>query len=266
LRDLDAGCSVADVFQARPPVFQPVACGAPLPIWDLAPTDRLAANPSRPDSYFITNRLSIHLGEAPLPKFDDGYVYGDLHYHSQGTDNEGESAYALRPTLQAMRAMGLDFLFATDHASDSGQVTDIDEIFINDLHLPSWTPDFIADYAKRLAASQAVGAQTRTNAARDTNPQRFRTLRAWLNDPGGANGKAWCLRLGCQTSRPEQGGTAAPAIGPFDQPHWLGAGSPLHRAGSRDHWRTAGHQCQDGAAARLWRLVPSSAGHWCRFQ
>jgi hypothetical protein len=53
-------------------------------------------------------------------------VYGDLHYHSQGTDNEGESGYAHRGVLQAMAAMGLDFLFATEHASDSAQLVNAD--------------------------------------------------------------------------------------------------------------------------------------------
>src|SRR5262249_8622649 len=82
------------------------------------------------NGYVITTSLSVRLGDA-LPRFDEGWVYGDLHYHSQGTDNEGESAYSYRSTIQAMRAMGLDFIFATDHASDSGQVTDIDEIYLD---------------------------------------------------------------------------------------------------------------------------------------
>jgi hypothetical protein len=66
--------------------------------------------------------VSVHLAEAPLPRFDERWVYGDLHYHSQGTDNDGESAYNYRGTLQAMNALGLDFAFATDHTSNSRQI------------------------------------------------------------------------------------------------------------------------------------------------
>lgn len=74
----------------------------------------------------LTDQLRVHLGEDALPRFGANWLYGDLHYHSQGTDNEGESAYSYRGVLQAMAAVGLDFLFATDHASNSEQITDFD--------------------------------------------------------------------------------------------------------------------------------------------
>jgi len=137
----------------------------------------------------FTDRVKVHLGDA-LPRFDANHVYGDLHYHSQGTDNEGESAYAYRPTLQAMRAMGLDFIFATDHASDSDQVTDMDPIFIDTVPdipvLPAvaeqWAVDFIN---KKLAGFDVLAS---VEAARDMNQQRFNAMRAWLNTPNtGAN-------------------------------------------------------------------------------
>lgn len=38
------------------------------------------------------------------------------------TDNEGESGYAYRNVVRALGAMGLDFVFATDHASNSVQI------------------------------------------------------------------------------------------------------------------------------------------------
>ena len=68
------------------------------------------------------NSLVVHAGEAPLPRFSNSWLYGDLHYHSQMTDNEGESAYSYRNVVRAMGAMGMDFLFATDHASNGNQV------------------------------------------------------------------------------------------------------------------------------------------------
>jgi hypothetical protein len=75
----------------------------------------------------LKNYVSIHAGEAPLPRFGDNrWAYGDLHYHGQGTDNEGESGYSYRGIIRAMGAMGLDFVLATEHASDSAQFLDID--------------------------------------------------------------------------------------------------------------------------------------------
>lgn len=74
------------------------------------------------DRWWI-NRLVVHAGEAPLPRFSNDWIYGDLHYHAQLSDNEGESAYSYRNVARALGAMGMDFVFATDHAS-SGVQTD----------------------------------------------------------------------------------------------------------------------------------------------
>ena len=79
-------------------------------------------------SPFLTlrNYARVYFAPAPLPRFDNRWLYGDLHYHSQGTDNEGEAAYNYRNVVRAMGAMGLDFVFATEHASSSGQWIDVD--------------------------------------------------------------------------------------------------------------------------------------------
>lgn len=68
------------------------------------------------------NQLVVHAGEAPLPRFSEHWLYGDLHYHSQMTDNEGESAYTYRNVARALGASGLDFVFATDHGSGGVQI------------------------------------------------------------------------------------------------------------------------------------------------
>ena len=78
------------------------------------------------DYLTITNRVRVHLGEAPLPRFDNRWIYGDLHYHSQGTDNEGEAGYNFRGVVRALGAMGVDFAVASDHASASEQIVDAD--------------------------------------------------------------------------------------------------------------------------------------------
>jgi hypothetical protein len=140
--------------------------------------------------------VSVHLGENELPRFDSGWVYGDLHYHSQGTDNDGESGYAYRPTLQAMRAMGLDFAFATEHASASGQVTDLDPLFIDNFP-DTFAPDFLERRAQNLLNTLLAGATVfqSVNAARDMNATRFAYLHQWLDRPAsdpnpGANAEA----------------------------------------------------------------------------
>jgi hypothetical protein len=161
-------------------------CGPPKNIvLDYPPFDRFREHPYDPNSYVVVNRLNVHLAEQPLPRFDEGWVYGDLHYHSQGTDNEGESAYAYRPTLQAMRAMGLDFLFATEHASDSVQTTDIDEVYLRNIDVPDWIPydSEIEDFIESIP----IALETNANAARDMSPQRFGFLLGELNGPMGGN-------------------------------------------------------------------------------
>ncbi len=118
----------------------------------------------------LKNGVSVRLAEAPLPRFDDTtWAYGDLHYHSQGTDNEGESGYAYRGVLHAMAAIGLDFALASEHASSSPQIDDVD-LFSN-----------LGDIFDPLHPTE------RRNALRDMSPERFRHLWGWLNLPGGAN-------------------------------------------------------------------------------
>ncbi|MGD9850864.1 MAG: hypothetical protein AB7T38_06340 [Nitrospirales bacterium] len=74
------------------------------------------------DKREFTNFLVVHAGEAPLPRFGNDWLYGDFHYHSQMTDNEGESAYSYRNVVRVLGALGMDFVFATDHASGGTQV------------------------------------------------------------------------------------------------------------------------------------------------
>lgn len=94
---------------------------------------RITRDPATPcdstkekDFLTITNWVRVHLGEAPLPRFDARWLYGDVHYHSQGTDNEGEAGYHYRGVMRAIGAMGIDFAVASDHASSSEQLVDVD--------------------------------------------------------------------------------------------------------------------------------------------
>ncbi|MCG8459451.1 MAG: hypothetical protein MI919_24500, partial [Holophagales bacterium] len=85
----------------------------------------------------IRQLLKVHLGEAPLPTFGSDWAYGDLHHHSQGTDNSAEVGNSFRNTLLAMNALGLDFAFATDHTNNNRQIgwakIDIDLDLVLDL-------------------------------------------------------------------------------------------------------------------------------------
>lgn len=115
--------------------------------------------------YHMKNYVRVHYGEAALPKFGSGWAYGDLHYHSQGTDNEGESGYNYRGVSRAMQAIGLDFLWATEHASASNQIVDADAtININ------------------VVASSQLEARVKRGVLRDMDARRFRAMSAIVND------------------------------------------------------------------------------------
>jgi hypothetical protein len=110
------------------------------------------------------NFLVVHAAARPLPRFADDWLYGDFHYHSQMTDNEGESGYSYRNVARALGAMGMDFVFATDHASNGVQI---------DGGIPS---QFCAD---------AVGPNCKE--ARDLNAFRYIAAKSLLYGPDGAN-------------------------------------------------------------------------------
>jgi hypothetical protein len=140
------------------------------------------------DSLFFGDFLRVHYASQPLPRFDDRWVYGDLHYHSQGTDNEGESAINFRGVLAAMKAMGLDYAFATDHTSGSTQVSGLASFYVDNLRpVPIiGSIDFLRERLEAKLAGLVLPVVQR-DALRDLNAARFRHLRALLNDPGGAN-------------------------------------------------------------------------------
>lgn len=115
---------------------------------ELAPGSRPDAAPKVTLEW--TNYVAVHAGDAPLPRFARDWLYGDVHYHSQMTDNEGESGYSYRNTARALGALGVDFVFATDHASDGIQ-------------------------------------QASDGEARDLNEKRFAAAKRILYGPDGAN-------------------------------------------------------------------------------
>lgn len=145
-------------------------------------------------SLFFADFLKVHYAEAPLPRFSEEWVYGDLHYHSQGTDNEGEMGVSYRGTIQAMKAMGLDYAFATEHASGGAQLTAVARWGIDSLRdlFPEWVPDDIAEEAEEWIidwlnnSGYRAGSPT-WGALRDMSADRFRHLHWWLNAANGVN-------------------------------------------------------------------------------
>lgn len=135
------------------------------------------------------NYLVVHAGEAPLPRFSADWLYGDLHYHAQMTDNEGESAYSYRNVVRALGAMGLDFVFATDHASDGDQCdggvavarcgSPQGERCIPNPQDPQ--------YRRQCGGRPAECKVFRGVEARDLNAVRFRAAKQILYGRGGAN-------------------------------------------------------------------------------
>jgi hypothetical protein len=123
----------------------------------------------------LRNQVRVKFASDSLPRFDDRSLYGDLHYHSQGTDNEGESAYNYRGVVRAMGAIGLDFVFATEHASNSEQIVDADMEIQGEV-LPTH------GVITRISSKGDV--------LRDMSRQRFDFYRDHIWEAGGVNTEA----------------------------------------------------------------------------
>lgn len=146
------------------------------------------------NSYFLGEFLKVHYGEAPLPRFSDEWVYGDLHYHSQGTDNEGEMGTSYRGALQAMKAMGLDYALATEHASDGQQIIRGHHFTVDDFPAIPILEDipFLDEEAKQkildFLNDAGITVSVELTTDRDMNAGRFAHLYRHLNDvTNGAN-------------------------------------------------------------------------------
>ena len=61
--------------------------------------------------------LHTYLAEEPYPK-SGNIIYGDLHYHTNVTEDMVEFGAPLKPTYIASKALGLDFVCNTDHSYD----------------------------------------------------------------------------------------------------------------------------------------------------
>ncbi|MBN1756376.1 T9SS type A sorting domain-containing protein [bacterium] len=88
--------------------------------------------------------LAIKIGTAEMPKMAHWYA-GDAHFHTSFTVNPYEFGGTFRMLFHCSRAMGIDFVTTTDHASDSCIILGI---IVDDLNQSDWLaiPDSIAIY------------------------------------------------------------------------------------------------------------------------
>lgn len=79
--------------------------------------------------------LRVFAAQDPLPT-PDGWRHGDLHYHTEYTTDQVEFGAPLAATVAAAKALGLQFLAATDHSYD---LDDMEGDFLhNDPDLRRW--------------------------------------------------------------------------------------------------------------------------------
>lgn len=77
----------------------------------------------------------IYISDAPLPTLP-GCYWGDLHVHSNYTDDQVEFGAPIRESALCARAMGLNFLAITDHSYDLDDKPD--NYLENDPYLKKW--------------------------------------------------------------------------------------------------------------------------------
>ncbi|MFP4459047.1 MAG: hypothetical protein ACLFSQ_05615 [Candidatus Zixiibacteriota bacterium] len=78
--------------------------------------------------------LAVKIGYSAMPRFRDWYL-GDCHFHTSITDNPYEDGGRFPMIQAASRAIGIDFVMATDHASDSSTLAGV---VIDDMNQSDW--------------------------------------------------------------------------------------------------------------------------------
>jgi len=159
------------------------------------------------DNYIGTSHapLRIRLSPHPLPTLP-GLFYGDLHVHSNYTNDQVEFG-APPPTIQkAANAMGLSFVAITDHSYDMDDYPD--NYLKNDPRQQKWN-----QFQKEVAGlnSQPNGKQTLLIAGEEVSARnnRGRTIHFLiLNDPTfykgtGDGAEKWFIGTRSENSIPE---------------------------------------------------------------
>lgn len=77
---------------------------------------RVAVNHNLPTS--PDKPLTVHMAETSLPGTDRGWYWGDLHLHTNLTEDQVEFGAPIDATKKAAEACGLSFICLTDHSYD----------------------------------------------------------------------------------------------------------------------------------------------------
>jgi hypothetical protein len=89
------------------------------------------------DNYRLTSHkpFEVTIDREPLPNKKNWY-FGDLHYHSDFTQDQVEFGAPLDATREMAKAMGLSFFAATDHSYDLDDREG--DYLANDPNFPKW--------------------------------------------------------------------------------------------------------------------------------
>lgn len=89
------------------------------------------------DNYRLTHKkpFDVYIDSMELPKTKNWY-FGDLHSHTNLTDDQVEFGAPLPATVQMAKSMGINFIAATDHSYDLDDA--IDNYLVNDPKFPKW--------------------------------------------------------------------------------------------------------------------------------
>lgn len=85
--------------------------------------------------YIPHHPFSIFVSPYPLPEMENWY-WGDLHVHSNYTDDQVEFGAPIAATVLAAQAVGLHFMAVTDHSYDLDD--DPDNCLVNRMDIPKW--------------------------------------------------------------------------------------------------------------------------------
>ncbi len=111
--------------------------------------------------------FELYASPTPLPRLPDWH-WGDLHVHSNYTADQVEFGAPIRETVEAARALGLDFLAFTDHSYDLDDQPD--NFLLPDPQLRKWQafreevaqiqeefPDFVLLPGEEVSVGNSLG-------------------------------------------------------------------------------------------------------------
>jgi len=79
--------------------------------------------------------LRVHVAREPFPKFKN-WFHGDIHHHSNLTNDQTEFGSPIEATAKIAKAMGISFVGVTDHSYD---LDDMEDNYLqNDPNLSKW--------------------------------------------------------------------------------------------------------------------------------